>query len=82
MDVAPSAPLDRVHWEEGLGALLLIQRVEKVFGGLFNGRRWHAGLFDREKTGDHNSVGGNSLKGFCRRGQGFLEVAGRAASGV
>ena len=82
MDVTPSTPLDRIHREESFRALFRTQRAEKVFGGYLNGSGWHAGLFNREKTGNHGSVGSNSLKGFCRCGQDFSTYPWRAALGV
>src|SRR5262245_37978438 len=70
MDITPSTPLDRIDREESFRALFGIERAEKVFGCLFNGARWHTCLLDREETGDHSSVGSNSLEGFCRCGEG------------
>src|SRR5262245_10510446 len=82
MDITPSTPLDRIDREESFRALFEVERTEKFLGCLFNGVRGHTCLLDREETRDYGAVGGNSLKGFCRCGEGFLDVARRTALGV
>jgi hypothetical protein len=39
MDIAPLAPLGGVDGEERFGALLGVERAEKIFGGGSNGLR-------------------------------------------